>query len=224
MRTPRILAPLIVSAALIGLAGCGLRVNAMRDSATTVTANSDASGTTSTTSTTSTSSTNTPSAAAPTITTPLPALGPRPGPGATTPVTAAENTPDQLHAVYDTFLADISGLDDNLNQSWATSLQQVVTPRLLNAAEKQAETFLRAHEHGTGVIKDAHRVVKITGPTTASIFDCLDEVDWYLVEDASGQPDPGITRGDFVGIADLVLQDGRWYVDVWQSSQGQCRF
>jgi hypothetical protein len=214
--TRRVPAPLIVTAAAIGLAGCGLRVTPTRDTRSTTIVNSRAASTTSTSGAPTTSTT--------TSTTPLPLSGGEPGPESTTPVTAGEDTTAQLQAVYDTFLADISGLDDNLNQSWLTALQQVVTPRLLKAADEQAETFLAAHEHGTGTLKDAHQVVKITGSKTATIFDCLDEVDWYLVEDASGQPDPGIARGDFVGIADLVLQGGRWYVDIWQPSQGQCHF
>jgi hypothetical protein len=220
VRTPRVVALVIAAAALTGLAGCGLRVNPDQAGSTTTIANSGATSTTGATGTTETST-----AAAPPSTTPLPVSGsPSAGPQSTTPVTAGEDTTAQLQAVYDTFLADISGLDDNLNQSWLSAIKQVVTPRLLKAAQEQAETILAAHEHGTGTLKDAHQVVKVTGPATASIFDCLDEVDWYLVEDASGQPDPGITRGDYVGIADLILQDGHWYVDIWQPSQGQCRF
>jgi hypothetical protein len=217
MTTPRLVSVLIATAALTGLAGCGLRVNPVRDTSTPTTVKSTA--------TTMTSTTQPSTAVSPPSTTPLPASGPQPaGAASTTPVTAGEDTTSQLQSVYDTFLSDISGLDDNLNQTWVSAIQQVVTARLLKAAEEQAETILAAHEHGTGTLKDAHQVVEVTGPATASIFDCLDEVDWYLVEDASGQPDPGITRGDFVGIADLVLQDGHWYVDVWQPSQGRCQF
>jgi hypothetical protein len=130
----------------------------------------------------------------------------------------------QVTAVYDKFLQDVAGLDANLNQSWLDSLEQVATPKFVHAAQQQADAISHAQEHSTGSLKDDHQVIKITSSVSVSIFDCLDEKDWYLVEDSNGEPDPGITRGDYVGIADMLLQNGRWYVDVWQPSQGACSF
>ncbi|HVA05877.1 MAG TPA: hypothetical protein VNG12_03955 [Acidimicrobiales bacterium] len=126
--------------------------------------------------------------------------------------------------MYDSFLQRISGLDDYLNQSWVQALRQDATAQLTAAAERQAESLLKAHEHGTGTLVDDHQVVEKTSSTTASIFDCLNEQQWYLVEDNGNRPDPGVVRGDFVGIANLVNQNGEWFVDVWQPSQRQCRF
>jgi hypothetical protein len=126
--------------------------------------------------------------------------------------------------VYKEFLQDISGLDDTLNASWISDLEQVATARMTKAAEEQADTIEASHEHTVGTLEDDHETVVMTGDTTASLFDCLNEDDWYLAEDNSDQPDPGVSRGYFVGLTDLVFQNGKWLVDIWQPAQGKCNF
>ena len=138
--------------------------------------------------------------------------------------TAANAQTSQIEDVYGSFLRDIAELDDTLNASWIADLQKVATSRLVKAAEEQADTIEAAHEHTVGTLADAHETVVMTSGTAASLFDCLNEEDWYLVEDSTNQPDPEVTRGYFVGLADFVLQGGHWYVDVWQPAQGACHF
>jgi hypothetical protein len=147
-------------------------------------------------------------------------------PSSSTPATSSQTdaVDAELTSVYGTFLHDISGLDDNLNQSWVNALEQVATAKLVHAAQLQADNIASSQEHATGTLRDAHQVIEITSSISASIFDCLDEENWYLVENSNGKPDPGITRGYYVGIADLLSVNGRWYVDVWQPAQGSCRF
>jgi hypothetical protein len=205
-----------------GVTSCGLRVNRPAAGPGIITS------VPSTATTTTTGPPEPGSSAIPTTTNlpPLPTGGSN-SPGQSSlspPTTAGASRNTQLLAVYDRFLHDIAGLDDNLNQSWIAALKQVATARLVNAAERQAQSILNAQEHGIGSLQDDHQLTKITSSTTASVFDCLDEQHWYLIQNTTGQPDPGVTRGYYIGIADLVLQGGRWYVDVWQPSQGQCRF
>lgn len=169
------------------------------------------------------SSSTTPMAATPTTRDPATSAGPT----VTSPsVTTVPPGPEiaQVRAAYSSFLQDITGLDDTLNAGWISYLQQVATPRMIKAAEAQAISIFGAHEHTVGILKDDHQVVKITSTSTASVFDCLDELHWYLVEDASGQPEPAINRGYFVGVTDLVSENGHWLVDIWQPAQGMCHF
>jgi hypothetical protein len=126
--------------------------------------------------------------------------------------------------VYQTYLYDLSGLDDNLNQAWVAPLAQVATTRLAQATVRQAAAILDAHEHGVGTLRDDKVTVEMTGAGTAALADCQNEKDFYLVSDSSNTPDPVLTRADFVGAAQLVNQGGRWYVDVFTTTHTECNF
>jgi hypothetical protein len=134
------------------------------------------------------------------------------------------STTDQIESDYHSFLVLLSGLDDNLTSNWSTALQGVATARLVLAAQRDAAAIEQAHEHGVGTLTVDHEVVKLLSGTQATVFGCLDEYDFYLVQDANGQPDPAVSRGDFVGVADMVEVSGQWRVDVWESEQGHCTY
>jgi hypothetical protein len=127
-------------------------------------------------------------------------------------------------AAYETYLYDVSGLDDNLNQTWVPPLSQVATISLAQATVRAAAAILRAHEHGVGQLRDDHLGLTLHGPTSASITDCQDEKDFYLVSDGSGEPDPAITRADFVGTAELTVQAGHWLVAVFTTTHTECNY
>jgi hypothetical protein len=126
-----------------------------------------------------------------------------------------------IGAVYDSFMTDLSGLYDNLSQDWVTAISEVATPTMTTAARRSAMAIQKAHDHGVGTLVDSHRVVQVHG-STATLADCLDEVHWYVVEDAGGKPDPSVTRGYFVGSATFVEEGGQWYVSSWNSHPQRC--
>jgi hypothetical protein len=139
-------------------------------------------------------------------------------------VTSGSTALQAILDVYHAYLYDLSGLDDNLNRFWVPPLAQVATTRLAQATVRQAAAILDAHEHGVGILRDDKITVKISGPDTAGLVDCQDERDFYLVTDSTGGPDPAVTRADFIGAAQLVRREGRWYVDVFTTTHTECNY
>jgi hypothetical protein len=149
------------------------------------------------------------------------------GPQVTVEGTSSSTLPALVLAierVYETYLYDLSGLDDYLNQSWVPPLAEVTTTSLGEATVRAAAAILHAKEHGVGTLKDDKVVVKITGPSSASLVDCQNEKDFYLVENKTGIPDPAVSRNDFVGVAQLVNHNGRWYVSVFATTHTVCSY
>jgi hypothetical protein len=207
----------VLGALAIVMAGCGIRV-----SPTTSTLHQVQKPTASPTIQDSTTSSSSPTSGTATPTTFPPGSA-----GATTMTTTtsgSESTTNQIESDYHTFLVDLSGLDDNLNSSWSSALQTVATARLVLATQRDAAAIAQAHEHGVGMLMVDHEVVKAINASQATVFGCLDEYDFYLVQNANGQPDPAVSRGDFIGVADMVLVNGQWKVDVWESEQGHCTY
>ena len=62
----------------------------------------------------------------------------------------------------------------------------------------------------------------MTGATSASLAECENYSAFYLAADGTGVADAGIVRGDFVGTAQLIEISGRWYVDVYATTQTAC--
>ena len=127
-----------------------------------------------------------------------------------------------IKTAYETYLVDLSGLDDSLNKAWVDRVASVTTNRLAQASVRQAAALLSAQEHGVGVLRDDHVGIVMTGSSSAALADCQDEYHFYLVDDNSGSPDPFISRGDFAGSAQMVLQNGRWLVDVFTTTHVTC--
>jgi hypothetical protein len=100
----------------------------------------------------------------------------------------------------------------------------VTTNRLAQASVRQAAALLSAQEHGVGELRDDKVNIVMTGPSSAALADCQDEYHFYLVDDNSGSPDPFISRGYFAGSAQMVLQDGRWLVDVFTTTHVTCAY
>jgi hypothetical protein len=137
----------------------------------------------------------------------------------------AGGTPQmEIVNAYETYLYDLSGLDDNLSQAWIGPLASVTTNRLAQASVRQAAAILDAHEHGVGTLRDDHMAITMTGPASAALADCQDEEHFYLVSDDSDTPDAFVERGYFVGSAQLVLQAGHWLVDVFTTTHDECAF
>jgi hypothetical protein len=154
-------------------------------------------------------------------------------PGSTPAVTAVFGPPDTgdspaeqvaaVGSIYSLFLSDVAGLDDNFANHWVQSLQQIAVPSLVEEAKLAAQTLQQGQAHGVGPLQDSHRSVVISG-STARVSDCLDEYDWYVVSDATGQPRPGIARGYFSGKGVLTDQNGQWVVAAWKSESAPCRY
>ena len=147
-------------------------------------------------------------------------------PGVTIPPGLASGDPTEKAIVtaYETYVVELSGLDDNLSQGYIAPLAAVTTTRLAQASVRQAAAILAAQEHGIGTLRDDHVSVIMTGATSAALADCQDENDFYLVSDDSSTPDPFVQRGDFAGSAQMVLQDGRWLVDVFTTTHVPCTY
>ena len=126
--------------------------------------------------------------------------------------------------MYESYLTDLSGLDDNLSQGYIAPLASVTTTRLAQASVRQAAAILAAQEHGVGTLHDDQVSVVMTGPDSAALADCQDEDDFYLVSDAKSTPDPFVQRGDFAGSAQMVLQNGHWLVDVFTTTHVACSY
>jgi hypothetical protein len=133
-------------------------------------------------------------------------------------------TQQAILSAYESYLVDLSGLDDNLSQEYIAPLASVTTTRLAQASVRQAAAILAAQEHGVGTLHDDHVSVVMTGPNSAALADCQDESDFYLVSDGSSTPDPFVERGDFAGSAQMVLQNGRWLVDVFTTTHVACAY
>lgn len=131
--------------------------------------------------------------------------------------------PGQIGIVYDAFLSDFSGLLDYLSRDWMTAVTQISTERMSAAAVAAAGAVQQAHDHGIGALVDSHRRLTVTGGS-ASLTDCLNEKDWYVVEDKSGRPDPSVTRGMFIGTATFTKLNGQWKVSAWNSHPHRCSF
>jgi hypothetical protein len=138
--------------------------------------------------------------------------------------TATDPTQRAILAAYESYLVDLSGLDDNLSQGYIGPLASVTTTRLAQASVRQASAILAAQEHGVGTLHDDHVSVVMTGPTSASLADCQDEYDFYLVSDGTSTPDAFVQRGDFAGSAQMVLQNGHWLVDVFTTTHVACAY
>jgi hypothetical protein len=134
----------------------------------------------------------------------------------------ANPTQKAIISDYESYLVDLSGLDDNLSKAYVGPLASVTTNRLAQASVRQAATLLAAQEHGVGTLRDDHVSVVMTGPASAALADCQDELHFYLVNDNAGTPDPFIERGYFVGSAQMVLQNGHWLVDVFTTTHDTC--
>ncbi len=147
-------------------------------------------------------------------------------PTATIPPGTSNSDPTEKAIVtaYETYLLELSGLDDNLSQSYIAPLAAVTTTRLAQASVRQAAAILAAQEHGVGTLRDHHVSVVMTGLDSAALADCQDENDFYLVSDDAGTPDPFVQRGDFAGSAQLVLQGGHWLVDVFTTTHVACSY
>ena len=154
--------------------------------------------------------------------TPSGSSSPAPTPRTTVPSTGSAQT--AITNAYETYLVDLSGLDDTLNKAYIGPLASVTTHRLAQASVRQAAALLRAQEHGVGTLRDDHVTITMTGNASAALVDCQDEQDFYLVSDDSATPDPFVARGDFVGSAQLVLQGGQWLVDTFTTTHVGCAF
>jgi hypothetical protein len=174
-----------------------------------------------------TSTTTPPSGTATSTAATLPSTGGTPTTSAPDlhPAHSSTGNPTQQAALtaYETYLVDLSSLDDTLNQAAVAPLAAVTTYRLAQASVRQAAAILSAHEHGVGTLRDDHVTVVMTGAASAALTDCQDEDDFYLAE-ASGTPDPFVARGDFAGSAQLVLQNGQWLVDVFTTTHLTCAY
>jgi hypothetical protein len=137
---------------------------------------------------------------------------------------ASDPTQRAILSAYESYLVDLSGLDDNLSRGYVAPLASVTTTRLAQASVRQAAAILAAQEHGVGTLRDDHVTVVMTGPTSAALADCQDEMDFYLVSDGSSAPDPFVERGNFAGSAQMVLQNGHWLVDVFTTTHVACAY
>ena len=138
---------------------------------------------------------------------------------------AASNPADKpIVSAYESYLTDLSGLDDNLSKGYIAPLASVTTTRLAQASVRQAAAILAAKEHGVGTLHDDQVTVVMTGPDSAALADCQDEYDFYLVSDDTATPDPFVQRGDFAGSAQMVLQNGHWLVDVFTTTHVACSY
>jgi hypothetical protein len=150
----------------------------------------------------------------------------QPGRAGSSANAAAATTPTEMAILtsYESYLTNLSGLDDNLSRGYLAPLASVTTTRLAQASVRQAAAILAAKEHGVGTLHDDHVTIEMTGPSSAALADCQDEDDFYLVSDATSTPDPFVQRGDFAGSAQMVMQDGRWLVDVFTTTHVACSY
>lgn len=144
-------------------------------------------------------------------------------------VVTATSTPAQkraaISASYDTFLVDLTGLLATFSPVWQNALAEVATPQMTLAATRAAVSIQNSQSHTVGSLRDSipTRAITIKG-NEALLTSCLDEKSWYAVKNKTGAPDPGITRGYFVGRATFVFVKGRWFVNTWNSLPQRCTF
>jgi uncharacterized protein YraI len=129
--------------------------------------------------------------------------------------------PASARASYTAFLKDLSGLDSSFQASWIAAMAEVATTQIVESAWQAANTVRAAHEHTVGELSDSHLSVVVVG-NTARVEDCLDEFDWYVVEDGSGRPDPAVSRGHFQAVGALGFAAGRWLVTQFQPGTASC--
>jgi len=227
-------APALLTAAMVvaplALAACGGR--ASPPSAATLSVTGDRTPARTRTGVPGTTTPTAPAAPAGTASTPPPTPAAGTGSTTTTPSAAThasgrapgDSTQDAVLDAYESYLGDLSDLDDTLNEASVTPLASVTTQRLAQATVRQAAALLAAHEHGVGTLRDDHDSVVMTGPDSAVVADCQDEEHFSVVSDTTGAPDPFVARGDFAGSAQLVLQNGHWLVDVFTTTHVACAF
>ncbi len=138
--------------------------------------------------------------------------------------TSGDPTKQAILNAYETYLFDLSGLDDTLNKAYIGPLAAVTTNRLAEASVRQASALMGAHEHGVGTLRDDRITILVPSATTADIADCQDEYNFYPVEDANGMADAFVQRGYFAGTAQLVFQAGHWLVDVFTTTHVTCNY
>lgn len=97
----------------------------------------------------------------------------------------------------------------------------MATPQLVSSVTASAATIEAAHEHTVGTLDEDELQVVVTG-TTASVSDCLDEQDWYVVEDSSGKADPAVERGHFRSTAKVTEHDSTWLVAQFTPGSQPC--
>jgi hypothetical protein len=146
-----------------------------------------------------------------------------PGSKPSTTAPSAGAAQSAITSAYETYLHDLSQLDDTLSKTYIGPLAAVTTTRLAQASVRQAAALLGAQEHAVGSLRDDHIAVTMTGSSSAALADCQDEEHFYPV-DGSGTPDPFVQRGYFVGSAQLVLQEGHWLVDTFTTTHVPCTF
>lgn len=129
-----------------------------------------------------------------------------------------------VESSYGQFLYALSGFLDSLNQSWIPKIQAAATDRLAQASVRTGAAILYSREHGVGELRDSHVSVKFQGSDEALLTDCEDEQHFYLVSDSTGDADPAVHRGYFTGTAVLVLQNGKWLVDIYRPSTATCTY
>lgn len=138
--------------------------------------------------------------------------------------TSGDPTKQAILTAYETYLFDLSGLDDTLSKAYIPPLAAVTTERLAEASVRQAAALLNAHEHGTGILRDDRITIQVPSSTSADVTDCQDEYDFYPVEDTSGAADSFVQRGYFAGAAQLVYEGGQWLVDIFTTTHITCSY
>jgi hypothetical protein len=124
---------------------------------------------------------------------------------------------------YQDFLADVAGLDAGFDPGWVTRMRQVATAKLIDAVQQVAAGFQKLGDHTEGALHDSHVGIQTRG-SRAVVIDCLDEYDWYLVNDKSGEPDPGATRGNFEAFSSFVHTSTGWKISLWKPGSYACQY
>jgi hypothetical protein len=124
---------------------------------------------------------------------------------------------------YQSFLTDVAGLDASFDPGWVSRLREVATPKLVDAVRKVAAAYQTLDDHTVGALHDSHVTIRVQG-TRAAVIDCLDEYDWYIVDNKTGMADPGATRGDFEAFTDVAQSSQGWKVSLWKPGQYSCQY
>jgi hypothetical protein len=224
-----------------GLASCGERasvVNGAVPGASPITSGSAEASASAPPSTKTTTQRTAPHGASGVVTEPAPTSGnsgnppaesatPPPAPTPFSfPASFAAASPTDAAAVnrsYQAFLTDVAGLDSGFDPGWVTRLRQVATTKLVKAVREVAAGFQKLGDHTEGALHDSHVGIRVHG-SRAVLIDCLDEYDWYLVNDKSGDPDPGATRGNFEAFSSFVDTSTGWKVSLWKPGSYACQY
>jgi hypothetical protein len=154
-----------------------------------------------------------------------PTLPPAPTPFAF-PAHYGKPSPADSSAVnhaYQSFLADVAGFDGDFDPGWVARLQQVATSKVVTAVQKVGAGYQSLGDHTQGALRDSHVEIKTSG-SRGLVIDCLDEVDWYIVDDKTGDADQGATRGDYEAFTNLVHTAHGWKVSLWKPGQYVCQY